>query len=233
MNPFDLLRPDGCDVTLPTHPVRALGIDLGTTNSTIAEIVWRPSQSDVKVRCLEVDQETPSGTYTHSLVPSAVAIHDGKMVVGEGAKRLLARAAEFGLERDKSLFLECKNDMGVRRTYHKAPDGFRSAPEIGGKVLSFLKEAATTHDPTPADRTAVTVPASFQAAQRLDTVKAASSIVAVQTAKLPPVIPNATWPVYPGDFRSACPSSNRWLGLRDSAIVHPGQPAQRHLQRNI
>ncbi len=173
MKPLDLLRPEGCSADLPTHPVRVLGIDLGTTNSTVAEIVWQPSQPDVKVRCLEVDQETLFGTYTHLLVPSAVAIHDGKMIVGEGAKRLLARAAELGLERDKTLFLECKNDMGVRRTYHKAPGGFRSAAEIGSKVLSFLKESATTQDPTPAARTVVTVPASFQAAQRLDTVKAA------------------------------------------------------------
>ena len=174
MTPIDLLRPEGCSADLPAQPVRVLGIDLGTTNSTVAEIVWQPSQPDVKVRCLEVDQETLFGTYTHLLVPSAVAIHDGKMIVGEGAKRLLARAAEFGLEREKTIFLECKNDMGVLRTYHKAPGGFRSAAEIGSKVLSFLKEAATAQDPTPAARTVVTVPASFQAAQRLDTVKAAT-----------------------------------------------------------
>jgi molecular chaperone DnaK (HSP70) len=173
MKAIDLLRPEGCSAELPTRPMRVLGIDLGTTNSTVAEIVWQPSQTDVAVRCLEVDQETLSGTYTHLLVPSAVAIHDGKMIVGEGAKRLLARAAELGLERDKTLFLECKNDMGVRRTYHKAPGGFRCAAEIGSKVLSFLKEAATAHDRAPADRTVVTVPASFQAPQRLDTVKAA------------------------------------------------------------
>ena len=174
MESLALLRPEGCTVAPPTHPVRVLGIDLGTTNSTVAEILWQPSQQEVSVRCLEVEQETLFGTYTHLLVPSAVAIHDGKVVVGEGAKRLLPRAAEFGLERDRSLFLECKNDIGVQRTYHKAPDGFRSASDIGGQVLAFLKQAATTQDATPVSRTVVTVPASFQAAQRLDTVKAAS-----------------------------------------------------------
>lgn len=169
-----LLKPEGCTLDVPPQPVRALGIDLGTTNSTVAEIVWQPSQKEIKVRCLEVDQETLFGTYTHLLVPSAVAIHDGKVTVGEGAKRLLARAAELGLERDKSLFMECKNDMGVKRTYHKAPEGFRSAAEIAGKVLAFLKAAASSQDATPVTRTVVTVPASFQAAQRLDTAKAAS-----------------------------------------------------------
>jgi len=64
---------------------------------------------------------------THLLVPSAVAIHDGKMIIGEGAKRLLARAAELGLERDKTLFLECKSDMcgtpkPVPATVQPAPD---------------------------------------------------------------------------------------------------------------
>ncbi len=73
MTPLDLLRPDGVSTQLPTRPVRALGIDLGTTNSTVAEVVWQPSQTGVTVRCLEVDQETLSGTYTHLLVPSAVA----------------------------------------------------------------------------------------------------------------------------------------------------------------
>ena len=174
MDPLGLLRPAGCAVELPTQPVRALGIDLGTTNSTVAETIWRPTDQAIQVRCLEVDQETLFGTYTHLLVPSAVAIHDGNIIVGEGAKRLLARAAELGLERDRTLFLECKNDIGVQRTYHKAPDGFRSAAEISGRVLAFLKEAASAQDATPVKRTVVTVPASFQAAQRLDTVKAAS-----------------------------------------------------------
>src|SRR5687768_16398732 len=111
MQPLDLLRPAGCTAELPKQPVRVLGIDLGTTNSTVAEILWQPSQPDIIARCLEVEQETLFGNYTHLLVPSAVAIHDGKVVVGEGAKRLLARAAELGLERDRSLFLECKNDI--------------------------------------------------------------------------------------------------------------------------
>jgi len=169
-----LLAPKNCPFELPAESIRVLGIDLGTTNSTVAEVVWDAAKRDVSVRCLEVEQDTLFGLYTHVLVPSAVAIHDGKVIVGEGAKRLLARAAELGLEREKTLFLECKNDMGVQRTYHRAPAGFRSAPEIGGKVLSFLRVAAISQNATPPKRMVVTVPASFQAAQRLDTAKAAA-----------------------------------------------------------
>ncbi|HEY7300503.1 MAG TPA: Hsp70 family protein [Xanthobacteraceae bacterium] len=169
-----LIQPQDSSVVLPERQVRVLGIDLGTTNSTVAEIVWQPSSpAEPLVRCLEVEQETQFGTYTHILVPSAVALHDGKLFVGEGAKRLLAQP-KLGFQREQTLFMECKNDMGVQRTYHKAPEGFRSAAEIGGKVLGFLKAAADAHDSAAIDRIVVTVPASFQAAQRLDTAKAAN-----------------------------------------------------------
>lgn len=169
-----ILRPEGAALCSLPQPVRVLGIDLGTTNSTAAEIVWHPGKShEIAVRCLEIDQPTASGVYTHLLVPSAVAIQGGNVIIGEGAKRMQARATEFGLEREKSLFTECKNDIGAQKTYHRAPEGFRSAAEIGSKVLAFLRAAAQELDTTSITRTVVTVPASFQAAQRLDTVKAA------------------------------------------------------------
>src|SRR5207253_8502578 len=87
------------------------------------------------------------------------------------AKRLRAR---LGLRQNhESLFYECKNDIGTKRTYSRAPEGFRSATEIGGKVLEFLYRAAQEYDPTPVQRVVVTVPASFQGTQRVDTMKAA------------------------------------------------------------
>jgi hypothetical protein len=39
----------------PNSPVRVLGIDLGTTNSTNAEVRWGPSGTTPKVRCVGVD----------------------------------------------------------------------------------------------------------------------------------------------------------------------------------
>jgi Molecular chaperone len=54
-----------------------------------------------------------------------------------------------------------------------APEGFRSAAEIAGKVLAFLKAAAQESNSIPPTRTVVTVPASFQVAQRRDTLRAA------------------------------------------------------------
>ena len=153
-------------------PLRVVGIDLGTTNSTIADVRWEPG-GPMKVRCVEVDQPTLEGTYTHVLFPSVVAIHGERVWVGEGAKRLRSRAPELGLEQNRNLFFECKNEMGVARTYHRAPEGFRSAAEVGAKVLAALHAAARADDATPIERVVVTVPASFQAAQRRDTLEAA------------------------------------------------------------
>lgn len=173
-NPFAILNSDA----MPPHrfraPIRVIGIDLGTTNSTVAEAVWRQdSSSEVKVKCLEIEQDTTSGLYTHVVVPSVVAHHNGREWVGEGAKRLYARAPELGLESTRNIFLECKNDIGVQRTYHRAPEGYRSPAEIGSRVLRFLRSAAERVEEIPISRIVVTVPASFQASQRLDTVRAA------------------------------------------------------------
>ncbi|MHB1042632.1 MAG: Hsp70 family protein [Eubacteriales bacterium] len=165
----------GVSVLQITKALCVLGIDLGTTNSTIAEVFWEPGNTEpVKARCLEVEQFTYEGPYTHVLIPSVVAIYNGKVIVGEGAKRLITRTAELKLERNKDLFYECKNDIGIQKNYYKAPDGFRSATEIAGKVLDFIYKTAIDDDETHVSRTVVTVPASFQAAQRHDTLKAAS-----------------------------------------------------------
>lgn len=169
-----ILAPKGAKEIEVKTPLRVLGIDLGTTNSTIAEIVWNQNGStEFRSRCLEVEQNTLSGPSTHVVVPSAVALYNGKEWIGEGAKRLYGRAPELGLELTKNIFLECKNDMGSRRTYHRASEGYRSASEIGARVLSFLKISAEEESDISLSRTVVTVPASFQAAQRMDTVKAA------------------------------------------------------------
>jgi molecular chaperone DnaK len=147
--------------------VTVLGIDLGTTNSTVSVATMSPSGPIVKT--LNIDQETLQGTYTHTLVPSVVALAQGREWVGEGAKRLRGQ----GTDLYSSIFHDCKNDIGLKKTYHKAPNGYRSAAEIGGKVLRFLSEAAQEEYKDGFDRVVVTVPASFGALQRAETVEAA------------------------------------------------------------
>lgn len=151
----------------------AIGIDLGTTNSTVAEASYDPASGVVKVRCLEIPQSTMDGESVHVLVPSVVALYDGKEWVGEGAKRLLARSGEKGLLLYKDVFFQCKNDIGTKKEYSRANPGYRNPSEISGKVLLFLHSAAVNDMDRSPERVVVTVPASFQAAQRLDTLSAA------------------------------------------------------------
>lgn len=82
--------------------IRAIGIDLGTTNSAVTEIVWEPGSGfssgvgagqivPPTICTLEIEQPTREGVFTSPLVPSVVAIlPDGTIWVGEGAKRLRA-----------------------------------------------------------------------------------------------------------------------------------------------
>lgn len=162
------------DIKTIDKPFRVIGIDLGTTNSSVAEIVFDSNNpTNLKARCLEIPQETEdTGTYINVIVPSFVAIYNGKVFVGEGAKRLCAKSQDLNLIQYQNLFYECKNDMGTLRTYHRAPEGFRSAPEIGAKILDFLFKSALEYSDIPIKKVVITVPASFQSAQRNDTLKA-------------------------------------------------------------
>lgn len=144
-----------------------LGIDLGTTNSTAS--LATGSSSEAAVLTLNIDQETLQGTYTNTLVPSMIALFQGKEWIGEGAKRLRGNATES----DASIFHDCKNNMGLMRTHHKAPEGYRSAAQIGGKVLQFIHQRAMAEHEGDFDRVVVTVPACFDANQRADTLLAA------------------------------------------------------------
>lgn len=159
----------------PTKDIRVIGIDLGTTNSTVSEITWSAGVSAPdQVRTIEVDQETPMGRYTNVLVPSMVCVQETGPLVGEGVKVLRGKMSDpsLGFHQYRNIFWECKNHMGLTRTY-RAPAGFRSAKEIGGQVLKFLLNAALKEDATHSERVVVTVPASFRIPQRQDTQAAA------------------------------------------------------------
>lgn len=176
MNPLDLIRADVHHLrnTLE-QPVRAIGIDLGTTNSTIAEIVYDPASPVLpEIRCLAVEQETDGRSWWSPLVPSVVAIHEGRELVGEGARRLRPLFRRNGLIDKGNFFSSCKDDMGLKLTYQMAPGGYRSAAEISGRLLDYLYQAVLQDKPLEPDCVTVTVPASFQTAQRDDTIKAAA-----------------------------------------------------------
>ncbi len=177
MNPFLAILKSRGVTTPPTENIRVLGIDLGTTTSTVSELLWNAGEpAPLPPHTLDVDQETASGRYTSPMVPSVVAIQNKDPLVGEGAKVLRGRMADHasGLKQGSNIFWECKNIIGLFRTFHKAPVGYRSATDIAGHILKFLLDAACTESVTPIARSVITVPASFRIAQRQDTEKAAA-----------------------------------------------------------
>jgi molecular chaperone DnaK len=171
MNPLAHIRPPGASPRPRLKAFRALGIDLGTTNSTVAEVRWSPETPDAfaPAACLEVEQPTLSGGFTSVLVPSVVCHLADRQLVGEGARRCLSRSVELGLRPQANYLAEAKNEMGVGRLYPQAKPGCRSPAEVSGQVLRFLRDQA----PGKVARTVVTVPASFQITQREDTLLAA------------------------------------------------------------
>jgi len=72
-------------------------------------------------------------------VPSVVAVREGQAIVGHAAKRL-ARTPRFF--QHKGSFSETKNEIGLRHTYARAPEGFRSATEIAAHIIRYLTEAS-------------------------------------------------------------------------------------------
>ena len=164
------------NVVLPTKKVRALGIDLGTTNSAVAEAIWDPDSPDeIAINCMDVAQFTTDGEFVSPIVPSAVAILKGKTIVGEGAKRLIGNQTTGNLQQNRSIFYGCKNEIGTNMVYPHAPEGFQSPKEIAKCVLSFLQKFAEAESKIEIGRTVITVPASFQVSQREDTKEAAKS----------------------------------------------------------
>ncbi len=155
-------------------PLRVLGIDLGTTNSAVAQIIFDPEKDEsIKAECQLVLQNTEAGDITLRTVPSVVAIKNDSIFIGEGAKRMISGIADRIFTKDIDIFYECKNDIGTRRLYHRAPDGFKTPAEISGKILEFIYNSVRKYDELEIQNTVVTVPASFHPAQRRDTMTAA------------------------------------------------------------
>jgi molecular chaperone HscA len=163
---------------------RAVGIDLGTTNSLVAYVEGRGSQ----VTCLQVDEGS-------TLLPSAVGYVDGEIVVGQAARRLAAEHPRDVIISVKRFMGKSANDPEVRRLspYRFATE---SGPvirfvvgekqltpvEISAEVLRRLKiEAERTLGPVT--QAVVTVPAYFDDGQRQAT-KDAGRLAGLEVLRL-------------------------------------------------
>lgn len=148
--------------------VTALGIDLGTTKSCVAYAQFDPRSGGVQCDCLGYRRSDGS---VHASVPSVVAVDSGRVLFGVDA---LSRRGQKGFLPERTLFCESKNEIGLRYTYARAPEGFANAGEVAGKLLGHLRDGLPGRIRDAIDwPLVVTVPASFHGAQRLATVSAA------------------------------------------------------------
>ena len=146
---------------------RIVGIDLGTTNSLVAYV------DGAGVPRVIPDREG------RKLLPSIVAFTPGGVVVGEAARRQLARnpgRTVYSVKRfmgrgwddvredARHVPFEIIPDAEVVRI--RAGDREVTPPEVSAQVLRTLKLQAEAHLGEPIERAVITVPAYFNDAQR-------------------------------------------------------------------
>jgi Fe-S protein assembly chaperone HscA len=147
---------------------RIVGIDLGTTNSLVAYVDERTGLPVV----------IPDGQ-GRRLLPSVVAFTPDGILVGEAARRQLARRPADTVYSVKRLMGRGWEDVKDELRYLpfrvlpadgvvKLAVGGREVtpPEVSASVLKALKERAEAHLGEPVDKAVVTVPAYFNDSQR-------------------------------------------------------------------
>ncbi len=147
---------------------RIVGIDLGTTNSLVAYV----DEATGLPRIIPDAQGRP-------LLPSVVAFTPDGIVVGEAARRQLARRPADTVYSVKRLMGRGFDDVRDEARYLpfrilpgeglvKLAVGGREVtpPEVSAAVLKALKERAERHFGEAVEKAVVTVPAYFNDAQR-------------------------------------------------------------------
>jgi molecular chaperone DnaK len=166
---------------------RIVGIDLGTTNSLIA--YWNDQTG--KPVCIP-------GPYGSTLCPSVVSLdEDGKIVVGEAARRRLLTQPERSIYSVKRLMGRGPADVQSElklfpfRIDSTSKNVIRvllggkvfTPPEISAFILRELRQWAESYFGEMVDRAVITVPAYFNDAQRQAT-KDAGKIAGLEVLRL-------------------------------------------------
>src|SRR3989440_8465876 len=151
-----------------TRVSRIIGIDLGTTNSLVAYV----DEATGLPRVIPDSEGRP-------LLPSVVAFTPDGIVVGEAARRQLARRPSDTVYSVKRLMGRGWEDVKDELRYFpfkvlpgegvvKLAVGGREVtpPEVSAIVLRALKERAEAHFGEPIEQAVVTVPAYFNDSQR-------------------------------------------------------------------
>ncbi len=150
---------------------RIIGIDLGTTNSVAA--YWRTKRAKIIAN--------PSGSGEQPVLPSVVAVEQGKRYVGQDAKdrrgsgsRQVVYSAKRFIGRDYD-DLEVQKALQTFKNARKAANGevemqlgerFYSPVEISAMVLEQLKKNAELQLGEEVTHAVITVPAYFSQRQK-------------------------------------------------------------------
>ena len=162
---------------------RIVGIDLGTTNSLVAHV-------EGGIPRVIPDAEG------RALLPSIVAWTGNGVVVGEAARRQLARNSArtvYSVKRLMGRGYDDVKDELARLPFEVTPqaevvsirigDRAVTPPEVSAHVLRALKQRAETHFGEPVEQAVITVPAYFNDAQRQAT-KDAGRIAGLEVLRI-------------------------------------------------
>jgi molecular chaperone DnaK len=147
---------------------RIVGIDLGTTNSLVAYV-------DEATRLPRIIPDADG----RPLLPSVVAFTPDGIVVGDAARRQLARrpgdtvysvkrlmGRGFDDVKDEARYLPFRILPGEGLVRLAVGGREVTPPEVSAAILKALKERAERHFGEPVEKAVVTVPAYFNDAQR-------------------------------------------------------------------
>jgi Fe-S protein assembly chaperone HscA len=169
--------------SVKTNMSRIVGIDLGTTNSLVAHV-------EGGIPRVIPDAEG------RALLPSIVAWTGNGVVVGEAARRQLARNSArtvYSVKRLMGRGYDDVKDELARLPFEVTPqaevvsirigDRAVTPPEVSAHVLRALKQRAEAHFGEPVEQAVITVPAYFNDAQRQAT-KDAGRIAGLEVLRI-------------------------------------------------
>ncbi len=164
----------------PTKNNVYFGIDLGTTYTLVAVVDindFEPNSiKQVPVKFIRYEQKSPleyGGVSIDEKIASIIAIKDGRGYCGN---KLYELKGHPDFKKNRNIFYHWKLDLGVQRypLYPDAADKALDTPaKVASKVLNFCRMGYVQNKEARLYNTVITVPASFQANQRQDVIKAA------------------------------------------------------------
>jgi molecular chaperone DnaK len=157
---------------------KCFGIDLGTTTTLMCVVdsanVDLQNNTRIPIQFVKVQQASPfefNPTIEDEKVASIVGIHNGKAFFGSNLYHLKGHP---DFEYKKNLFYHWKLELGIDHhpMYPNAVSEKLNMPyKIAGGILNYIRKSRFQDNFL--SNTIITVPASFQANQRKDVLKAA------------------------------------------------------------